>query len=192
MTLRGFLTLSCGIALALAGAQPAPAQELFHGTSLLSVTIGSARSTAARALGQGGYELAGGEYVDFAPWYDANGPDVTVLLLRRMSQELGLIWGVSTGERAQKHRIQPGLHLGVAWRRPISAIGAVSVTAVVPFFGRLRERACSADYGAIGGVQRVNCRLAASELPPEETLRYLLDLKGIEDARLTLRLSWQF
>jgi hypothetical protein len=38
----------------------------------------------------------------------------------------------------------------------------------------------------------VNCRLAASELPPEETLRYLLDIKGIEDARLTLRLSWQF
>lgn len=143
-------------------------------------------------LGAGGYELAGGEYVDFAPWYDATSPDVTVLLLRRMSQELGLIWGISTGERAQKHRIQPGLHLGVAWRRPISAIGAVSVTAVVPFFGRLRERACIADYGAIGGVQRVNCRLAASELPPEETLRYLLDIKGIDDARLTLRLSWQF
>ncbi len=31
-----------------------------------------------------------------------------------------------------------------------------------------------ADYGDIGGVQRVNCRLAATELEPKETLKYLL------------------
>lgn len=192
MTLRAVLALSCGIVLALASAPRASAQELFQGTSLLSVTVGSARSTAARALGRGGYELAGGGFVDFAPWYKAASPDVTVLFLRRMSRDVGLIWGLSTGERAPKHVIQPGLHLGLAFRYEISALGTFSLTAVVPMFGRLRERACIADYGAIGGVQRVNCRLAAGELPPEETLRYLLDLRGIEDARVTLRFSWRF
>ena len=31
-----------------------------------------------------------------------------------------------------------------------------------------------ANYGDIGGVQQVNCRLAATELMPETTLSYLL------------------
>ncbi len=186
------LRFCCGILLALASAPRASAQEVFQGTSLLSVTVGSSRSTAARALGRGGYELAGGDFVDFAPWYRSARPDVTVLFLRRMSKDVGLIWGLSTGERAPKYVIQPGIHVGVAFRHEISALGTFSLTAVLPMFGRLRERYCLADYGAIGGVQRVNCRLGADELSPEETLRYLLDLNGTEDARLTLRLSWQF
>ena len=38
---------------------------------------------------------------------------------------------------------------------------------------RMVGRPCTADYGAIGGVQAVNCRLAASQLDPAETLRHL-------------------
>ena len=37
----------------------------------------------------------------------------------------------------------------------------------------MKERACTADYGDIGGVEQVNCRLAASEMTPTETLKYL-------------------
>lgn len=192
MKLRTALRFCCGIMLALASAPRATAQELFQGTSLLSVTLGSGRSNAAHALGKGGYELAGGDFVAFAPWYKATSPDVTVLFLRRMSKDVGLIWGFSTGERAPKYVIQPGIHVGAAFRQEVSATGDLSVTAVLPFIGSLRERACVAEYGAIAGPERVNCRLAASELPPEETLRYLLDLKGFGDARVTLRLSWQF
>jgi hypothetical protein len=186
------LVLSCAIALSSVGAAPGHAQELWHDTSLLSVSFGSARSLAARALGRGGYELADGTPIDLWNWYRPKHLDVTVTFLRRFTSDLGLIWGLSTGEHAPKYQIDPALHLGFAWRHAVSAKGTVSVTVIVPFWGQMREGLCTADYGGIGGVQSVNCRLAASELPPAETLNYIVTMRGLEDARLTLRLSWQF
>jgi hypothetical protein len=180
------------LALLAGGATPGQSQGLWHDTSLLSVNFGSTRSLAARALGRGGYELAGGEQVSFLRWYKTKHQDVTVIFLRRITEDLGLIWGLSSGEFAPKYRIDPALHLGFTHRHEFSAMGAFSMTVIVPFWGRLRETACTADYGAIAGVQQVNCRLAASQLPPAETLGYVLDMRGFEDARLTLRLSWQF
>ena len=53
-----------------------------------------------------------------------------------------------------------------------NAVFSLKATTVVG--GDLRERPCSADYGAIGGEQAVNCRLAASTLAPADTLQYLL------------------
>lgn len=53
----------------------------------------------------------------------------------------------------------------------------------VPFGGRLKEKICIADYGDIGGVQRVNCRLEATELEPKETLKYLFNERKKDDNR---------
>ena len=58
--------------------------------------------------------------------------------------------------------------------------------------GTLHEKSCSADYGQIGGVQEVNCRLAASTLPPAETLRYLLNEKPYNHNQVSLMLTWRF
>ena len=192
MKLCQSLGVLCAIALGSTCATPGHGQALWRDTSLLSVNLGSARSLAARALGQGGYELADGTPVDLSRWYTTKRQDVSVLFLRRITSDLGLIWGLSTGEQAPKYQIDPALHLGFAWRHEVSAKGAVSVTFIVPVWGRMREGLCTADYGGIGGVQQVNCRLADSELPPAETLEYLVDMRGFEDARLTVRLSWQF
>jgi hypothetical protein len=185
------LFLLCAIALGSGGAAPGHGQELWHDTSLLSVNLGSVRSSVARSLGRGRYELDAGTPVDLSQWYTTKRQDLTVLFLRRVTPDLGLIWGLSTGELAPKYRIDPALHLGFAWRHQFSARGSVSVAFVVPFWGQLRERECTARYGSFG-VHRVNCRLASGELPPEETLKYLVNMSGLEDARLTLRLSWQF
>lgn len=57
--------------------------------------------------------------------------------------------------------------------------------------GQLRERSCSADYGAFG-VSEVNCRLAASLLPPEETLDYMLDMPGWKETRLSINFQLVF
>jgi hypothetical protein len=56
----------------------------------------------------------------------------------------------------------------------------------------LTERACTADYGDIGGVRRVNCRLAASALPPEETLRYRMRMNGLDETRVAVQYEFRF
>jgi hypothetical protein len=49
-----------------------------------------------------------------------------------------------------------------------------------------------ADYGDIGGVQSVNCRLAASELPPQETLKHLFNQAPHDRVTLNFRYSINF
>lgn len=162
------------------------AQEFWEDTHLLDVHAASRRSAAARDLSRGGYELSGGAYVDFRDWYSPRVPDVTILFLTEVTPDFGIIWGFGTGERGEKYRIDPALYLGfVAQYRPFEN-AVLSVSATYPLFGRMRERTCVADYGAIGGVQEVNCRLAADPMPPEETLGYLVDLDGETDARISI------
>ena len=68
-----------------------------------------------------------------------------------------------------------------------SLITTLSLTVSGIFGGRLTESPCEADYGDIGGIQTVNCRLAASVLAPEETLKYLMNAAP---NRLSLSLSF--
>jgi hypothetical protein len=52
----------------------------------------------------------------------------------------------------------------------------------------MEEKTCVADYGDIGGIQAVNCRLAATALEPAETLQYLYN----EKPSSYFRLGYQF
>lgn len=168
------------------------AQDFWARTFLLDAYAGSQRSAVAAGLRQGGYELSGGGEVRFRDWYTPRLPDVTVLFLTQLSPEFGVIWGASSGERAAKYRIDPALHLGFVWRQAISDGAEVSVSAVYPLFGRMREFPCLADYGALGGIQTVNCRLAAEPIPPEETLDHMVALGGETDARIVVGFTWAF
>ena len=172
--------------LTMAGGGPSFAQALWEETHLLDASVGSQRSLAARGLGRGGYELADGQPVWFRDWYRPAFPEVTVLMLTQVTADFGLIWGASTGESAAKYRIDPALHLGFVYRHEPFDGAEWFIKATYPLFGRLRERTCTADYGEIGGVQRVNCRLAADLMPPEETLDFLVDLPGAADARISI------
>lgn len=164
-----------------------PAQN----THLLDIFQGSARSDLVRSVSQGGYELAGGEPVSFDTWYSAALPDLTVLLFTEVSDHFGVSWGFSTGERGRKYRIDPALHLGFTWQAALAKNITLSTSLMTVVGGDLREKTCRADYGAFG-VSEVNCRLAASVLPPEETLDYLLDRPGWEDSRVSVRLEIRF
>ncbi|MCE6958350.1 hypothetical protein LAZ40_04675 [Cereibacter sphaeroides] len=161
-------------------------------THLLSVSLGSSRSEAAEDLGKGGYELADGRKVDFRDWYEAKWPDFNVQFLTEIRPDLGLIWGISTGEQGDKYRIAPGLHLGVIWQIPTGERSRLTLSATTMIGGSLREKACVADYGAIGGIQKVNCRLAATWLPPEETLDYLARVSARDDSRVALSWTMEF
>lgn len=168
------------------------AQDFLEDTFLLDVSIGSSRSQIARDLSFGGYELSDGTPVDFSDWYTPRFPDLNFIFLTQLNPSLGLSWGFSLGERGEKYRIDPGMWLGFVYRRELSRQSSLTFSALTLVGGNFRERACVGDYGEIGGIQQVNCRLAASLLPPPETLQFLVNEKGFRETRFSLRYEIRF
>ncbi|MDX8526823.1 hypothetical protein RFM68_20190 [Mesorhizobium sp. MSK_1335] len=155
-------------------ASAATAQEWT--TSFVDIHQGSPLSDQARDLGNGGYELQGGSWVSFSRWYHANWVDMHVDLLTQITPDTGILWGFGTGEQAEKYRIEPSLKLGFLTQthpNPNSTL-SLSVTSIIG--GNLSEKPCMADYGDLG-TYSVNCRLAAGETAPEETLKYLVNAR---------------
>ena len=163
------------------------AQEFLESTFLLDVSLGSARSQIARDLSDGGYELADGTPVNFSQWYDASFPELNVLFLTELTPSLGLAWGLSTGERGEKYRIDPGIWIGFIQNYDLTRNSRITISALTLLGGNFRERSCIGDYGNIGGIQSVNCRLAASLLPPTETLDFLVRESGFMETRISIR-----
>ena len=177
---------------------PAVAQDQAVAIHLIDMAQDSELSATAASLGEGwfddtensrvsGFELSDGTPVRFADWYHTDWPDTRVDLLTQIGDDFGLLWGFSTGERGEKYTIDPSLRVGfVAQAHPAAnSVLALAVRAVA--WGNLNEQTCEGDYGEIGGVQTVNCRLAATFLPPEETLQYLTHA---EPNRLHISLSY--
>jgi hypothetical protein len=178
--------LSCAVS------SPAAAQSVtlnthsfFAASYLLFIKQDTALTLKARALREGGYETAGGTPVNFSRWYSPSAPDVHAAWITQIDHNFGLIWGFSTGESAEKYTIAPSLRLGFTYQVEPKKNNLFSLTANAVIGGELREKSCTADYGGIGGVQQVNCRLAATPLTPEETLNYLEYAKPESSARLT-------
>ncbi|TCM75066.1 hypothetical protein [Rhodovulum steppense] len=189
----GIARIVLGVCAVVAiGVSPAPALDFLEDTLLLDVHTGSNRSSAARGLRNGGFDLADGSRVAFWDWYTPRFPDLSLMLLTQVSADFGIIWGFGTGEQAPKYRIDPTLHLGFVYQSHPFEGATLSLKATYPVGGHLRESACVADYGDIAGVAPVNCRLAAGLLPPEDTLQHLLRMKGRSDARISLNLVIRF
>lgn len=173
---------------ALAGlfaATPTRAQEI--ATYILDINQGSGLTQIVQSLEGDSYELADGTKVSFLKWYHTDWIDLRIDMLTQLSDNFGILWGASTGEWGEKFNIEPSLKLGVIAQtqpRPNSTL-SLSVSTIIG--GRLTEYPCQADYGAIGGTQTVNCRLAASELAPRDTLQYLLNT---EPNRLSISVSY--
>lgn len=144
-------------------------------TQLIGIQYGSALSRKVSSVRDQSYELSAGDLVRFDRWYGTQWQDMQLTWLTEVNSQLGLIWGMSTGEQGPKYRIDPSVQLGFLFQQPLSKLSAWSVRATTRLGGSLKEKTCVADYGDIGGVQSVNCRLAATELPPEETLKYLMN-----------------
>jgi hypothetical protein len=152
-----------------------PASAFVEDTSLVSVSVGSSLSDAVREFSGDGFELSDGTPFQFGDWYNSNWRDLQFVLVTELSPNFGLYWGFGTGENAEKYFIEPSLRLGFVTTAEISKHEFISFSALAILGGRLKERACVADYGAIGGRQTVNCRLAAAPIAPSDTLRFMLD-----------------
>lgn len=173
-------------------APPAKAADIVGDTSLLGVSLGSSRSEIARKLSVGGYDLSGGTPIGFVDWYSPRHVDLNVLFLTQLDPSLGFTWGVSVGEKGEKYRISPGFWLGFVYRAEPSRRSSLTFSFLTLAGGDFRETPCLADYGDIGGIQPVNCRLAASVLPPAETLQFLVNERGNIETRLSVRYELRF
>ncbi|MDP1686404.1 hypothetical protein [Hydrogenophaga sp.] len=161
-------------------------------TSLIEIRQGSDLSRQVSNLKGQGYESAGGERVEFSSWYSSNWTDMRATFMTQLSADTGFIWGLGTGEHGPKYNIAPSLKLGFIHRATLSRRTVLTLRATTTLGGRLREKSCTADYGDIGGVQSVNCRLAASTLEPAETLRYLFNETPRDRHQLSVSLSHAF
>lgn len=168
--------------------RPAAPRLLLDNAALVAISAGSPLSDMVRKLGSGGYELADGKFQSFAGWYDSRWRELNVTFLTELDQGFGLYWGLSSGERGAKYTIAPGAKLGFILQQSLAEDTTVTFSGLFSLWGRLKERPCIADYGEIGGLQQVNCRLAASPLPPSATLDYLLDESPPDWAQFSL--SW--
>lgn len=170
----------------------AQAQDFWEATTIYDVNAYSLRSSMASSLAEGGYELSDGRWQSFRGWYRPRISEVNILLLTAVDQNVGLIWGVSTGGSGEKYRLQPGVWVGIVSLWQISEQASLTVSAKTLLGGRLSEEACVADYGDIGGIQRVNCRLAASILEPSETLNYLVNDAGAVESTFGVEFVYRF
>lgn len=161
-------------------------------TSLIEIRQGSDLSSQVRHLKGQGFESAGGERVDFSAWYSSNWTDMRATWMTQLSANTGFIWGLGTGEHGRKYSISPSLKLGFIHRANLDRRTVFTVRATTTLGGRLREKSCTADYGDIGGVQAVNCRMAASTLEPAETLRYLFNETSRDQHQISVSLSHAF
>lgn len=139
-----------------------------------------------------GYELADGRFQSFSRWYAGRFAPIRADLITQITPNVALLWGVTTGERGEKYTLQPGVRAGIVTVHALTLRTSLSLTARTTLGGRLKEVPCTADYGEIGGVQRVNCRLAAADIAPEATLTQLWNFAPADQHQLTLRLTTHF
>lgn len=168
------------------------ADSVLQGTHLIDIRQGSDLSRKASDLQFGGYESAQGQWIGMQRWYHSKWTDSRITWMTAMSPNVGLVWGLGTGERAEKYTIAPSVKLGFVVTAEPSKNSQFSFKASTILGGQLRERPCTADYGAIGGVQAVNCRFAASTMAPADTLRYLLHERPRDRHSLMLEYKLSF
>ena len=171
---------------------PAVAKYFFTNTYLIDIGQGSQLSQVMRASQTGGFETANGNWVSFKGWYSTNWTDSRLAMMTQLTPWLGLIWGASTGELGEKYTIDPSVKVGLVVRHDFAKNASLSFKATTILGGSLREKSCIADYGEIGGQQKVNCRLAATPLAPNDTLQYLYNMKPLNSYFLSLQYSLSF
>ena len=188
--LRADLGLAC-LCLCVASVKPAGANPFLEDMELIGVGIGGLSSLASSfRSGSGG--LSDGSRYSFNRYYTSDFKDVRFTLLSPIDRNFGIIWGFGTGESGSKYDIEPSLKFGFLATQPLGDNGLLSLSVSTVLGGYFREGACTADYGAIGGIQEVNCRLADSILPPAETLDYLENRAPSDRVSVSLRYRWWF
>lgn len=216
LVITAFLLQSCAVLAQSSGIQPADPRyysESIHSTDfvfkqrqdytllnqdglgkstyLIDMRQGSLLSQQAQQMGERSYETAYGNKINLTPWYSPKWSDFRVVWMTQINETTGLVWGLSTGEYAKKYKINPGITMGLIHQHHFTENLTMTLYWTYVYGGNLREKSCTADYGSIGGVQEVNCRLAATTLDPAETLQYLARKRSADNV-LYVKLNYKF
>ncbi|WP_093975985.1 hypothetical protein [Boseongicola aestuarii] len=153
---------------------------------------GSGQSSIAASFRNRTGGLSDGSRYSFNRYYSTDFQDVRVTMLSPVDANFGIIWGFGTGEGGNSYHVEPSLKLGFLATAPVGDNELLSLSVTTVLGGYFREGTCAADYGAIGGVQTVNCRMADSILPPSETLDYLVNQRPSDQVSISLRYQLRF
>jgi hypothetical protein len=159
-------------------------------TQLIGLSFDGHNSAIVRQAARQGFELSTGKTADVARWYAPRFPNITAVFSTELGRGAALIWGGSLGEAGVKYTLSPSAVLGLSLRQSLGPRSAVHLQIYGQFGGALHETECIGDYGALGGLQKVNCRLAASVLPPDQTLGYLWNQPP--SLQTTVKLTYMF
>lgn len=184
--------IGAGLLASLILAGPAFAELSLEVTHLIGLSLGTDLSSIPKSVRDDGYELSDGAGVSFEDWYRDRIPNLQIDFITELTPDFGILWGIGSGEYGDKYQIDPSLRLGFLYTRTIGDNGVLSMRLTTRIGGRLRERSCVADYGDIGGVQAVNCRLAATPLEPSESLNYLWNEKPGDRLAASIGLTFHF
>jgi hypothetical protein len=157
----------------------------------VGLTQGGDLSNVVQQLRGQGFENSDGRVTEFNKWYRTSWPDLKLTWMTQLTPQSGILWGFSTGERGPKYKIASSLQLGFLHNRTLSNQSQLTLRISQRFGGRLTEKSCQAFYAIDNQWQEVNCRLAAGELPPADTLQYLYRQKP-RDSRASISVAWQY
>ena len=184
--------LVTALLLSIGFAERACPEGIIDKTYLVELIQGSELTKTVRDASRYGFETARGDWVSFKGWYTSNWTDSRVTFMTEVHPTFGLLWGFGTGEYGKKYSIDPSFKVGFIWRQDVSRNSSLSFRATTTLGGILREKPCIADYGEIGGLQPVNCRLAASTISPSSTLQYNYNMKPYNYYFLSLQYQISF
>ena len=166
--------------------------DFIEKTHVIEIRQGSELSEKVNFYTVGGFEAANGSFVSYTPWYINRWTDARVSFMTQITDTVGIIWGFSSGEFGDKYKIYPSMKIGIAYFEKLGKNSTLSLRATTIVGGNLTEYPCIADYGDIGGIQMVNCRMAASQLPPSETLAYLFNDRPYNQNMVSLEYKLYF
>lgn len=191
-----FAAMFCTASAAFGQSSNGDLGAFWGSTDLVGLGFETSQSLFVRSAAQDGFELSEGGAVDLNGWYSPKAPNISATFLTQvagdLTGDLDVLWGAALGEVGEKYRLGPEVTLGLAMRRKLGRYGVVQLDVYGQYGGALREVACIGDYGALGGEQSVNCRLAASILPPEETLAFLWQQPARANYAVRLTVVWRF
>ncbi len=79
------------VAILAMGTAPVAARDFLSSTYLIDIRPETALSDRVKGASLSGYELSGGEFLDFQRWYGRRWVDFRVDLMTQLSDEVGIL-----------------------------------------------------------------------------------------------------
>jgi len=160
--------------------------------NLIDIRFENHMQSIARSLSRSVIQMEDGELNSLRSFYIPDFPNVGLTFSTRVSDEHYWIIGFDTGTQGDKYIIYPSIQFGWYSKFYLSRNLVFEANVSLRLGGRFKEKSCIADFGSIASSKEINCRLADSILPPNETLNYLANFRGNVHDFGSMRITYTF